>query len=257
MNCPSSRILVLGAAGLLGRHVCALGLQGLDRAACDVTSAADRDRILRTHRPDAVIYCAAQASVDACETDPHSWAVNAAAPAAWAAEVELWYVSTNYVFSGPGPHAPDGPTAPLQTYGHQKLAGEQGVLAAGGHVVRTGWLYGVDGRNFLSRLPDLLRAGPVRAFADSPIQPAWAGDVARLLVERPRGVTHAVGREQTTFEDAARALAAAMGLQGRVQAHPGPAGVLPAARPRDARLTPASLPGWPVRMGKLANRAML
>jgi len=250
-------ILVIGAGGLLGRHLLALGAYGPDRAACDVTSARDRTRILETHRPRAVIYCAAQAEVDACEHDAASRDVNALAPAAWAREVELWYVSSNYVFSGPGPHAPHGPTDPLQAYGRQKLEGETGVLAAGGHVVRTGWLFGAGGTNFLSRLPQLLASGPVQAFADSAIQPTWAGDLAALLLSQPRGVTHAVGTEQTTFAGAARCLATLMGLQDRVSDHPGPMGVLPAPRPADARLTPATLPGWSSRMGLLAKGAML
>jgi len=250
-------ILVLGAGGLLGRHLLALGAHGVDRAACDVTSATDRTRVLETLRPQAVIYCAAQAGVDACEHDASSQDVNALAPAAWAREVELWYVSSNYVFSGPGPHVPHGPTAPLQTYGRQKLEGEAGVLAAGGHVVRTGWLFGAGGTNFLSRLPQLLAAGPVQAFADSVIQPTWAGDLAALLLALPRGVTHGVGTEQTSFAGAARSLAGRMGLQGRVSDHPGPSGVLPAPRPADARLTPATLPGWSTRMGLLAKGAMM
>ncbi len=244
----SSRILVLGAGGLLGRHLVALGVEGLDRSACDVTSPAHRERALRTHRPDAVLYCAAQASVDACETDAGSWTVNVEAAEAWARRVELWYVSTNYVFSGPGPHRPHDTTAPLQTYGRQKRAAELAVLAAGGHVVRTGWIFGAGGHNFLSRLPGLLREGPVRAFGGSLIQPTWAHDLALWVRGLPRGLTHAVGREQTTFAEAARDLARAMGLGDRVDETPGPAGVLPAARPSDARLEPAVLPGWSERL---------
>jgi dTDP-4-dehydrorhamnose reductase len=179
------------------------------------------------------------------------------APAAWAREVELWYVSSNYVFSGPGPHSPAAPTAPLQAYGRQKRAAEQAVLEAGGHVVRTGWIYGVGGRNFLSRLPRLLADGPVRAFDGGLIQPTWAGDLAQRLSERPRGLTHAVGREQTGFAEAARSLAALLGLRDRVTMVPGPRGVLPAARPADARLEPATLPGWSERMQMLLSGTLV
>ncbi len=247
----SPRLLVLGSTGLVGSHVVALGVPGLDRRACDVTSAADRARVLRAHQPEAVIYCAAFASVDGCESDPESWAVNCHAPAAWAREVPFWYVSTNYVFSGPGPHAPGSPTKPVQAYGRQKVQAEQAVLEAGGHVVRTGWVFGVGGRNFLSSLPTLLRAGPVRSYGGVPIQPTWAGDLARRLLELPRGLSHAVGREETTFAGAARTVAAAMGLEERVVEVPGPAGELAAARPRDARMMPADLPGWSERWKEL------
>jgi dTDP-4-dehydrorhamnose reductase len=249
MSSPS--LLVVGAGGLVGSHVAALGVPALDRTACDVTSAVHRQRALREHRPEAVIYCAAYASVDGCETDPESWEVNGHAPAAWAREVPLWYVSTNYVFSGPGPHWPDAPTAPLQAYGHQKVRAEGEVLAAGGHVVRTGWVFGQGGRNFLSTLPDQLRRGPVRAYGGVPIQPTWAGDLARLLITLPPGLSHAIGREQTSFAGAARTVATALGLEGRVREVPGPAGELAADRPRDARLHPATLPGWSERWNKL------
>jgi dTDP-4-dehydrorhamnose reductase len=253
MEQPSPRILVVGSGGLVGSHIAALGAPGLDRAACDVTRAADRDRALSHYRPDAVIYCAAFASVDGCETSAESWEVNRHAPAAWARRVPLWYVSTNYVFSGAGPHGPGHPTAPVQAYGRQKVQAEQAVLAAGGHVVRTGWVYGVGGRNFLSSLPRLLDAGPVRAYGGVPIQPTWAGDLARRLLELPRGLSHAIGAEETTFAAAARTVAAALGHQGRVVEVPGPAGELAAARPLDARMSPADLPGWSQRWRALLS----
>ncbi|MFH1469282.1 MAG: sugar nucleotide-binding protein [Pseudomonadota bacterium] len=245
------RLLVVGAGGLVGSHVVALGAPGLTRAACDVTSAFDRARALRQHRPDAVIFCAAYASVDGCEHDPESWAVNAEAPAAWAREVPTWYLSTNYVFSGPGPHAPGAPVAPLMAYGRQKVAAEEAVLAAGGHVVRTGWVHGLGGRNFLSSLPAALRRGPVRAYGGVPIQPTWAGDLARAVLALPDGLTHAIGAEETTFAGAARTVAAALGLQDRVVEVPGPAGELLAERPADARMVPAVLPGWSARWRQL------
>ena len=247
----SSRILVLGAGGLVGRHLRALGVVGLDRTQCDVTSAAARREVIASLRPDAVIFCAANASVDSCETDATSWKVNGAAPGAWARELPLWFVSTNYVFSGPGPHAPGAPTAPLQVYGRQKLQSEQAVLAAGGHVVRTGWVYGAGGRNFLSTLPAVLRRGPVRAYGGTPIQPTWAGDLARLLLTLPEGVTHAVGCEETSFAAAARGIAAHMGLEGHVTEVTEPGDELTATRPGDARLTPANLPGWSERWRQL------
>jgi dTDP-4-dehydrorhamnose reductase len=249
----SPRILILGAGGLVGSHAAALGGVALDRAACDVTSTAARERALREHRPDLVLYCAAYASVDGCEHDPESWAVNRHAPAAWAREIPFWYVSTNYVFSGLGPHAPSSPTAPLQAYGRQKVQAEQAVLEAGGHVVRTGWVFGVGGRNFLSTLPQQLRRGPVRAYGGVPIQPTWAGDLAQRLLALPRGLSHAVGAEETTFAGAARTVAAAMGLAERVDEVPGPAGELEADRPLDARMVPADLPGWSQRWRELLS----
>ena len=245
-------ILVVGSAGLLGRHLVALGVPGVGRADGDVTDPAARERILDRHRPDAVLFCAALADVDRCEADPAARAVNAEAPAAWARRVPLWLVSTNYVFSGPGPHRPGEEPAPVQAYGRQKAEAEAAVRAAGGHVVRTAWLFGAGGRSMPSRLPALLRAGPVRCVADVPVQPTWAGDVAERLVALPEGITHAVGSGETTWAAFARALAVLLGLPGdRVVEVPEAALGRPARRPDDARLAPALLPPWTDRLEAL------
>lgn len=239
------RVLVTGAGGLLGSALGRLGLTALDRRALDVTDAAARERTLDRHRPDAVIFCAALTDVDRCATDPAAYRLNVEAPAAWARRAPLWLVSTNFVFDGPGPHPPDEPPRPCNPYGRQKAEAEAAVRAAGGHVVRTGWLFGPGGRNFPSRLPEALRAGPVRALEGWPVQPTWADDVAGALAALPEGVSHAIGSEETTWAEFAEAAAALMGLTGRVRRVPG-VGLGP--RPADARLTPATLPGWRARL---------
>jgi len=247
-----SRLLVVGSAGLLGRHLVALGLPGVGRADGDVTDPAARERILDRYRPDAVLFCAALADVDRCEADPAAWAVNAEAPAAWARRVPLWLVSTNYVFSGRGPHGPGEAPAPVQAYGRQKAEAEAAVRAAGGHVVRTAWLFGAGGRSLPSRLPGLLAAGPVRCVADVPVQPTFAGDVAEHLLVLPEGITHAVGSGETTWAAFARVLAVRLGFPAdRVVEVPEAALGRPARRPADARLAPARLPPWTDRIDRL------
>jgi len=236
--------LVLGAGGLLGRHLLALGAAGLTRQQCDVTDPRQREAVLERYRPAAVIYAAAQADVDRCEADRSSAEVNVHAAAAWARRVPLWYVSSNYVFSGAGPHEPGDAPAPLQRYGRQKLAAERAVLATGGHVVRTGWLYGHEGRGFASRLPALLRLGPVSALRSPAVQPTWAGDLAALLLTLPEGLNHAVGREEASWADFATLIAGELGLEDRVVPVDALPQALPAARPSDVRLAPATLPGW-------------
>lgn len=242
------RLLVVGANGLVGRACVAAGVPGVDRAACDVRSAMDRESTLDRFKPDAILYCAARAEVDAVAGNPDAWAVNVDAAVAWARRVPLWYVSTNYVFSGPGPHGPLDPTAPLQPYGIQKATAEEAVLREGANVVRTGWVWGMGGRTFLSQLPTLLAQGPVRAIADVAIQPTWAPDLARFLMELPQGVTHAVGREETTWYDAARDVACRLGVPHRVVRMTLEDAGFPSQRPRDARLAPALLPGWSERL---------
>jgi dTDP-4-dehydrorhamnose reductase len=239
------KILVTGAGGLVGRALVGRGALGASRAAIDVTRADDLERALTRFSPDAVIFCAAVTNVDACETDQRAWATNALAPAAWARRVPTWLVSTNYVFDGAGPHAPRAGRSPVNAYGRQKLAAEDGVLAAGGHVVRTGWVFGPGGRNFPSTIFDRVRGGAVHAMTGWPVQPTWVGDLAERLLTLPEGVSHAIGGEQTTWFRFALEAERLLGLGGRVH----PQDALPTGpRPSDARLAPADLPGWRARL---------
>ncbi len=236
-------ILVTGAGGLLGGALARLGATGLAYSELDVTDPEASTRALAAHRPDAVVFCSAISQVDRCATDPRAREVNVEAPAWWAARVPLWLVSTNYVFSGPGPHLPTDVPHPVGPYGLQKAEAERRVLAAGGCVVRTGWLFGAGGRNFGSRLGRALRAGPVDAIADWPVQPTWVDDLARFLLTLPQGVQHAIGSEETTWAEVAQTVANRLGVPSHVRPRPLAALEL-GPRPPDARLAPAQLPGW-------------
>jgi dTDP-4-dehydrorhamnose reductase len=243
------RILVTGAGGCLGRAVCAraaaLGIDaiGLTRAACDVTETVATDRAIATWAPDAVVFCAAATDLDALEAGG-GWEVNAQAPGRWARRVPTWFVSTNYVFHEDGPHDVDARVDPRSAYARQKRAGEEAVLAAGGHVARVGWLVGDGGRTFGATVGGRLRRGErVRAVSDVVVHPSRSGDVAEALLTFPEGISHHLGRDPCTWYTFALALRARLG-SGEVdpvrQADLG----LTATRPRDARLTPAALPGW-------------
>lgn len=248
------RILVTGAGGLVGRALVAVGrrrgldLVGLDRAACDVRR--DRERCLRAHRPDVVIFCAAWTAVDSAEEQ--GFAVNAQAPGEWAREVETWFLSSNFVFDGPGPHPPGETPRPLSPYARQKVAAELEVLAAGGHVVRVGSVWGPGGRTFASTLADRLRAGElVRAAPDRLVQPTWSIDLAAALLALPRGVSHLAGAGETSWYGLALAVAARVG--GRVEPVRWDSLGLRAPRPRDGRLAPAELPPWWARLDQLGR----
>ncbi len=237
-----------GARGLLGSVLLRIGAEVVGDLALDVTDPDAVERILRELRPRAVIHCAAFTRVDAC--GPEHFAVNVQAAERLAQRVPTWLVSTNYVFDGPGPHAPEAPRQPVMVYGQQKAEAEDRVLAAGGHVVRTGWLFAPHGRNFPSRVPALLSKGPVQALEDWPVQPTWAADLAAYLLTLPQGVTHAIGGEQTTWADFARACATKMGLPpSRVQGRDRIPGMGP--RPEDARLVGHLLPGFSERLEQL------
>ncbi|MFD5795526.1 SDR family oxidoreductase, partial [Streptomyces diastatochromogenes] len=168
------RWLVTGAGGMLGhdtvRELLDRGedVAGLDRAALDITEPDAVRRAFDAHRPDVVVNCAAYTAVDDAETDEaRALRINGDGPrllarACAARGARLIHVSTDYVFSGETratPYPEDHPPAPRTAYGRTKLAGERAVLAelpGAAAGVRTAWLLGFDGRNFLSTIIDLV-----------------------------------------------------------------------------------------------------
>ena len=192
----AQRALVLGAAGQLGKACmdCApetVVVEGLSRATCDVTDDAVLRRVMDEVNPDVVINAAAYTAVDAAEDDPESAdAVNANAPAMLGAlcaqrGMRLVHISTDFVFDGRAhrPYAPDADPSPLGVYGVSKWRGEQAVLASGaGHaVVRTSWVYGPGGRNFVLTMLRLMREqGSVRVVNDQIGSPTSARGLAKV-----------------------------------------------------------------------------
>lgn len=254
------RILLTGAEGLVGRAVLAragrrgVDVVGLSRAACDVTDATARDAALARWRPDAVLFCAAATDVDRCATDRRSRAVNVEAPAAWADRAPTLYLSSNFVFGGWGPHGPGGAPSPQGVYAAQKAEAEARVLAAGGAVARVGWVVGPGGRTFGSRLAARLRAGEtVRAIHDLVVMPTWSEDLADALLDLPWGLTHHLGAGETSW------YAFALAVQARVgTGHVAPVRLaelgLPEPRPRDGRMSPATLRPWWAWIDELVAR---
>lgn len=187
------KILVTGAHGLLGSEFGrAAEVVGLGRDGLDVTDTAATHAVIVGHGPDWVVHCAAYTAVDRAEEEPdeamrvnHGGTVNVASAAA-AADARLVYLSTDYVFDGckHTPYLPDDPVAPIGVYARTKLAGEHAALAAGGTVVRTGWLYGAGGRNFVDAILERAERGDaLRVVDDQWGRPTWARNVARIVLE--------------------------------------------------------------------------
>ena len=232
------RWLVTGAGGMLGLDLCAaLAAAGesrvvaATRADLNVADAeAVRDAVAGV---DVVLNAAAWTDVDGAETaEDTATAVNghAARILAEAAGVRLLHISTDYVFDGAAtvPYAEDAEPAPINAYGRSKLVGERAVLAAGGYVVRTAWLYGAHGRNFVRTM--LRLAGEretVDVVADQEGPPTWsyalAGQVVALGAAAAAGraapgVYHGTAGGQTSWYGLARAVFAEAGLDpGRVR----------------------------------------
>lgn len=211
------RLLVTGAAGMLGQDVVAAAeaagheVLARTRRDLDVTdSAAVRHAILDA-RPGAVINCAAWTDVDGAETaEDAAAAVNAQAAgllarAAGDAGALMVHVSTDYVFAGDAasPYVESDPVAtpPATAYGRTKLAGEQAVLEASDRnaVVRTAWLFGAGGPNFPDTMLRLAaERGVVDVVSDQVGSPTWTGHLAPALVDAAEdpsrtGTFHAAG----------------------------------------------------------------
>lgn len=216
--------LVTGAGGMLGQDVLArLSQSGeryvaLDRKALDLTDAEAVSAALEEHRPAVVVNCAAWTAVDDAETrEDEALAINGDGPRNLAAACArtgavLLHVSTDYVFAGDAttPYAEDAPTAPRSAYGRTKLAGEKAVLATErGYVVRTAWLYGAGGPNFVRTMIKLEGVKDTLDVVDDQRgQPTWSADLAGLLVElgrgalagtAPAGVYHGTSSGETTW----------------------------------------------------------
>ncbi|KOV26202.1 dTDP-4-dehydrorhamnose reductase [Streptomyces caelestis] len=251
--------LVTGAGGMLGQDVlarlAAAGEQAtaLDRAALDLTDADAVRRALAHHRPAVVVNCAAWTAVDDAETrEAEALAINGDGPAHLAAACArtgavLLHVSTDYVFAGDAttPYAEDAPTAPRSAYGRTKLAGEQAVLKTlpdSGYVVRTAWLYGAGGGNFVRTMIKLEGLKETLDVVDDQRgQPTWSADLAGLLLElgrgalagtAPAGVYHGTSSGETTWYGLTREIFRLLGTDpDRVRPTTSEAFVRPAPRP--------------------------
>src|SRR5215210_603914 len=203
------RLRVTGAAGMLGRDVVAAAesaghdVTGLSRRDLDI---ADPDAVraaVAAARPDAVVNCAAWTDVDGAEDhEAEATRINGAGAGHVAAAAPyVVHVSSDYVFDGRAsePYAEGAPTGPRSAYGRSKLAGERAVAAAGDHaIVRSSWLFGAHGPNFVATMLRLAEdRDEVRVVDDQIGCPTFTGHLAPALVgiaeQRLTGVLHVSG----------------------------------------------------------------
>jgi dTDP-4-dehydrorhamnose reductase len=194
------RWLVVGSGGMLGRDLVAAlesagdEVLGRTHRQFDITDEAAVRAELHGCRPDVVVNCAAWTAVDDAEAhENEALRVNGNGAAHLAAacadgRVRLVHMSTDYVFGGDAcrPYAEHDAVGPRTAYGRTKLAGEQAVLRLlprSGYVVRTAWLYGAHGPNFVSTMIRLERERPtVSVVDDQRGQPTWTVDVAGQII---------------------------------------------------------------------------
>jgi len=219
-------VLVFGADGMLGRDLMAVlsrrrEARGTDIGETDITDAAAVVEILTSLKPRAAVNLAARTDVDGCERDPQgAFAVNEGgarnvAAACAANGVRLIHLSTDYVFDGlkGSPYVEDDPPNPRSVYGKSKLAGEEAVRAsAADHlIVRTSWLFGRHGRNFVDTiLRSAARNHVLRVVGDQRGCPTFTRDLAeaidRLLDLDYRGTVHVSNSGVCSWFEYARAI---------------------------------------------------
>ncbi|MER6915596.1 dTDP-4-dehydrorhamnose reductase [Streptomyces sp. NPDC000594] len=275
----STAWLVTGAGGILGRDVLAeltaapgIEVTGRTRGELDITDPRAVRAAVAAHQ--VVVNCAAWTDVDGAEADEAAaTAVNGTgvrhlAHACAGTGAVLLHISTDYVLPGDAgrPAAEDAPTGPLNAYGRGKLLGERMVaelLPRTGYTIRTAWLYGTHGRNFVATMLELARKkATVDVVADQYGQPTWSAALARqvavlgraaLAGRAPAGVYHGTAAGHTTWYGLAREVYRLSGLDpGRLCPVGSAAFPRPAVRPvygvlghaAWARAGVSRQPGW-------------
>jgi dTDP-4-dehydrorhamnose reductase len=250
-----TRWLVTGAGGQLGTDVTELlhayraDVVGCDRATLDISDQGAVDLVLSDVAPTIVVNCAAYTAVDAAEShESTATRINGDGPgylATWCAShnARLIHVSTDYVFSGEAtrPYDVDEATDPRSAYGRSKAAGERAVLAAGGdaHIVRTAWVYGVAGPNFVKTIARLAHEREILDVVDDQRgSPTWSLHLARGLTalavaDVAPGFWHCTGAEETTWHGFATAIFEELKLDPS-RVHPTTTEAFPRPAPRPA-----------------------
>lgn len=213
------KVWVTGAKGVLGTALQQeLLRQGIAFVAsshreADVSDLSSLEKFYRRRGPFThIIHCAAYTNVDQAEEEwEEAWRVNALAPKllgnlAAKEGMKMVHLSTDYVFKGNAlrPYMETDPVEPSTVYGKTKAEGEAALLAAhpGACIVRTSWLFGLTGRNFVLTMLDLMRRKEeVRVVADQRGRPTYAPDLARALIEALdwSGIYHIANSGWTTW----------------------------------------------------------
>ena len=222
-------ILVVGANGMLGRDLTALlgdRGHGIDIDDIDITDPGSVLKVIGDLKPEVVINCAAYTDVDGCEANTETaMAVNGEGVAYLAMACRdngalLVQISTDYIFDGGKgtPYVEDDAPCPLSVYGESKQAGEMNAAFSPEHlIVRTQWLYGVHGKNFVETMLRLGAEKDELTVVDDQIgSPTWTVDLARAIIalidSGCRGIYHAANADYCSWNQFAAAIFEEAGL---------------------------------------------
>lgn len=253
-------ILLIGAQGQVGwelaRRLPDLGqVTATDRATLDLASPDAIRRVVRDARPEVIVNAAAHTAVDKAESEPElAMQVNAAAPGILAEEALrsgslLVHYSTDYVFDGekPGAYVETDPPNPVSVYGRSKLAGERAIAASGCRhlILRTCWVYGPRGRNFLLTILKAARERPELKVVDdqfgAPTSSAAIAEATKLAIGRGEGTYHLSAAGRASWHGFAQAIVEGAGLKTPVRPIPSSDYPTPARRPRNSVLDNSKL----------------
>jgi dTDP-4-dehydrorhamnose reductase len=233
------KVLVLGAGGQLGAELVRACTDagdeviGATRADIDIADGARLRDVVRAQRPDVVFNAAAYTAVDRAESETdraeliNGRAVGRLAQVCRDLVAPVVHFSTDYVFDGTAsePIPEDAPTVPVSAYGLSKLHGEEALLGSGAdaYLVRTCWVYGSAGPNFVSTVLRVTREkGEISVVDDQRGAPTWARDLAvasrRLLEVGSPGVYHLTNSGDCSWCELARAVVELAGIDAEVHA---------------------------------------
>ena len=251
------KVLVTGASGLLGSELVSVyrgrGAQVVvcDRRALDVSDASGVNDRIGSEAPDLVLHCAAYTAVDRAESEPEqAFRTNVdgtqnVARACASTGARLVYFSTDFVFDGGSetPYRTDDDPHPLSVYGRSKLGGEEAVADSGATwlTVRTSWLFGAAGANFVSTILERARTGaPLLVVDDQRGSPTWARDLAETTAELvdigATGLVHVTNGGKATWYELARAVLEMAEMEADLQPVSSDQWKAAAVRPRDSVL---------------------
>ena len=272
------KILVFGKTGQVASELQRQAdVTAIDRTQADLSDPAACAAIVRHTDADVIINAAAYTAVDQAEVNEGlATTINAVAPtemakAAATRGLPFLHISTDFVFDGLGStaRAPEEPTAPINAYGRSKLAGEQGVVAAGGiyAILRTSWVFSAHGANFVKTMLRLGRErSAISVVVDQIGGPTPAADIAATLLKMAEQfhpdnsrTYHYAGALDVSWKDFATEIFLQAGLPVEVSGIPTSSYPTPAERPLNSRLDCTAMqnmfgipqPDWRVGLTKV------
>ena len=218
------KVLVTGAKGMLGQDLCPIlddcGYDVIEtgRHEFDITDPSASQSYIEKNKPDCVIHCAAYTNVDKAEEDPLCEEVNAKgteniAKICGKLDIPIVYISTDYVFDGSKstPYTRNDNTNPINAYGLSKLHGETAIqkYCQKYYIVRTSWLYGHHGKNFVETMISLSDKPELKVVNDQTGCPTWTVELSNGIVElldeeADYGIYHICGSGETTWYNFAK-----------------------------------------------------